>query len=141
LSETPSLERARSGLYPESIEAEVSPERLRRFFRREDHQYRVDKQIRDACIFARRNLAADPPFSHVDVISCRNVLIYMASPLQKRVLPIFHYALNVPGFLILGSAETISDFGELFEISDRARRTASCSTTSTGRFWTRRTMR
>jgi two-component system CheB/CheR fusion protein len=76
---------------PETIEAEVPAERLRRFFKRDDHHYRIDKQIRDACIFARQNLAADPPFSHVDVISCRNVLIYMASPLQKRVLPMFHW--------------------------------------------------
>ncbi|MGH8524573.1 MAG: CheR family methyltransferase, partial [Gammaproteobacteria bacterium] len=70
LSDPVPLERARAGLYPESIEAEVSPERLHRFFKKEDHLYRIDKSIRDSCVFARQNLAADPPFSHVDLISC-----------------------------------------------------------------------
>jgi two-component system CheB/CheR fusion protein len=120
LSDQFALEKARAGLYPESIEAEVSAERLRRFFKREDHLYRIDKSIRDACIFARQNIAVDPPFSHVDLISCRNVLIYMAPALQKRILPIFHYALSVPGYLVLGSAETVGEFGDLFEIVDRA---------------------
>jgi two-component system CheB/CheR fusion protein len=119
LSDQASLEKARFGLYPESIEAEVSPERLRRFFKREDHVFRIDKSIRDACVFARQNLAADPPFSHVDLISCRNVLIYMATPLQRRVVPILHYALNVPGFLVLGNAETVGEFTNLFEMVDR----------------------
>ncbi|MGH8614063.1 MAG: EAL domain-containing protein [Gammaproteobacteria bacterium] len=120
LSDAQALERARTGLYPESIEAEVSPERLRRFFRKEDHLYRIDKSIREACVFGRQNVTADPPFSHVDLISCRNVLIYMAPALQKRVLPIFHYALNVPGFLVLGSAETVSGLTGLFEVAEKA---------------------
>jgi two-component system CheB/CheR fusion protein len=119
LSDQNALDRARAGRYPESIEAEVSPERLRRFFRREDHVYRVDKTIRDMCVFARQNIAADPPFSHLDLISCRNVLIYLASPLQRRVLPTFHYALNPQGFLVLGSAETVGDHVDLFEPVDR----------------------
>ena len=114
------LDRARTGFYPESIEAEVSPERLRRFFRREDTGYRVDKSIRDACVFARHNLTSDPPFSHLDLISCRNVLIYLSTLLQRRVLPTFHYALNLPGFLLLGSAETVGDTTDLFEPVDRA---------------------
>jgi two-component system, chemotaxis family, CheB/CheR fusion protein len=105
LSDPGSLDRARAGLYPESIEAELTPERLHRFFKKEDHLYRIDKSIRDSCVFARQNLSADPPFSRVDLISCRNVLIYMAPALQRRVLPTFHYALNVPGFLVLGSSE------------------------------------
>ena len=119
LSDAPALERARVGLYPESIEAEVTPGRLRRFFKKEDNLYRIDKVIRDLCVFARQNITADPPFSHVDLITCRNVLIYMASPLQKRVLPMFHYALNPTGFLVLGSSETVGEFTSLFEQVDR----------------------
>ena len=72
------------------------------------------------CVFARQNVTSDPPFSHVDLISCRNVLIYLATPLQKRVLPTFHYALNVPGYLVLGTAETVGENGDLFELVDRA---------------------
>ncbi len=120
LSDPGSLERARAGLYPESIEAELTPERLHRFFKKEDPFYRIDKSIRDSCVFARQNLTADPPFSHVDLISCRNVLIYMAPALQRRVLPTFHYALNVPGFLVLGSSETVGELNGLFEVMDRA---------------------
>jgi len=120
LSDPGALEQARAGLYPESIEAELTPERLHRFFKKEDRLYRIDKSIRDSCVFARQNLTADPPFSHVDLISCRNVLIYMATALQRRVLQIFHYALNVPGFLILGSSETAGEFKRLFEVTDRA---------------------
>jgi two-component system CheB/CheR fusion protein len=119
LSDVTSLEKARAGIYPESIEAEVSPERLRRFFVKEDHIYRITKPIRDLCVFARQNVAADPPFSHVDLISCRNLLIYLAPALQKRVLPSFHYALNSPGFLVLGSAESVGDNADLFELLDR----------------------
>ncbi|MBA3494527.1 MAG: hypothetical protein H0T87_10565, partial [Gammaproteobacteria bacterium] len=118
LSDPGALERARAGLYPERIEAEVSPERLDRFFKKDDRLYRINKSIRDYCIFARQNLTADPPFSHVDLISCRNVLIYMATALQRRVLQTFHYAFNVPGFLILGSSETA--INGLFEVTDRA---------------------
>jgi two-component system CheB/CheR fusion protein len=120
LSDQATLEKARAGLYPESIEAEVSPERMQRFFKRDDHLFRIDKTIRDCCVFARQNVAADPPFSHVDLISCRNVLIYMATTLQKRILPTLHYALNMPGFLVLGNAETVGEFTDLFEIVDRA---------------------
>ncbi|MGH2822515.1 MAG: CheR family methyltransferase, partial [Thermoleophilaceae bacterium] len=120
LSDPGALERARAGLYPETIEAEVSPERLHRFFKKDDRLYRIDKSIRDYCIFARQNLSTDPPFSRVDLISCRNVLIYMAPALQRRVLRTFHYALNVPGFLILGSSETAGEINGLFEVTDRA---------------------
>ncbi len=119
LSDPSTLERARMGLYPESIEAEVSPERLRRFFVKEDHMYRINKTIRDMCVFARQNVTADPPFSHVDLISCRNVLIYLTTPLQRRVLPTFHYALNTPGFLLLGSSETVGENTDLFEPLER----------------------
>jgi two-component system CheB/CheR fusion protein len=122
LSDPGSLERARTGLYPESIEAELTPERLHRFFKKEDRLYRIDKSIRDSCVFARQNLTADPPFSHVDLISCRNVLIYMPPALQRQVLPTFHYALNVPGFLVLGSSETVGEFNGLFQVTDRAKK-------------------
>jgi two-component system CheB/CheR fusion protein len=120
LGEPALLERARTGLYPEGIEIEVGPERLRRFFKKEDHLYRIDKSIRDACVFARQNLVADPPFSHVDLISCRNLLIYLSPVIQKQVLPTFHYALNVPGFLVLGTAETVGENTDLFKLVDRA---------------------
>lgn len=109
LSDQTALDKARADTYPESIESEVSPERLRRFFKSEDHVYRIDKSIREVCVFARQNVTADPPFSHLDLIGCRNVLIYLASPLQKRVLPTFHYALNVPGYLVLGTAESVGE--------------------------------
>jgi two-component system CheB/CheR fusion protein len=122
LSDQTALDKARAGVYPEGIEIEVSADRLRRFFRREDHVYRIEKSIRDMCVFARHNVTADPPFSHLDLISCRNVLIYLATPLQKRILPTFHYALNVPGFLVLGSAETVGENADLFEVVDRAHR-------------------
>ena len=119
LSDRASLDRARAGVYPESIEAEVSPERLRRFFTRENNSYRISKDLRDACVFARQNLTADPPFSHVQLISCRNVLIYMSAALQKRVLPVFHYALDNPGFLVLGTAESVGGNTDLFDPVDR----------------------
>jgi PAS domain S-box-containing protein len=119
LSDTVSLEKARAGLYPESIEAEVSPERLRRFFSKEDGKYRINKSIRDLCVFAKQNIVGDPPFSRVDLISCRNVLIYLAPPLQERVLPTFHYALNPTGFLMLGTSETVGAFSDLFHVVDK----------------------
>jgi two-component system CheB/CheR fusion protein len=122
LSDTVSLHKAREGVYPENIEAEVSPERLRRFFTKEDSKYRINKAIRDICIFAKQNVAADPPFSRVDLISCRNLLIYLAPPLQKRVIPTFHYALNPHGFLLLGNSETIGSFSDLFTLVDQKNR-------------------
>lgn len=119
LSDSVALVKARDGHYPESIESEVSAERLRRFFRREDGGYRIVKAIRDLCVFAKQNLASDPPFSRLDLISCRNVLIYLAPPLQKQIISTFHYALNPGGFLVLGSSETIGKSSELFELADR----------------------
>lgn len=122
LSDTVSLQRAREGVYSENIEAEVSPERLRRFFTKEDGNYRISKSIRDLCVFAKQNVAADPPFSRVDLISCRNLLIYLAPPLQKRVIPTFHFALNPAGFLLLGSSETVGGFTDLFGVVDPVHR-------------------
>jgi two-component system CheB/CheR fusion protein len=113
------IEDARVGLYPENISADVSPERLRRFFTKSDGGYRVSKAIRDCCVFARQNLTKDPPFSRLDLISCRNVMIYLGSVLQRKVMAIFHYALRPNGFLLLGSSETIGNFAELFTNVDR----------------------
>ena len=113
------LAKARTGIFPESIVEEVSPERLRRFFSKVDRGYQVSKRVRDLCIFARQNLCHDPPFSKMDLISCRNVLIYFGSELQKQVLPTFHYALRKDGYLLLGTTETIREFAELFQLVDR----------------------
>ena len=122
MADTGLLEKARAGLFPASIESEVEPGRLRRFFKKEDHLYRIEKSIRDACLFAHHNVMADPPFSHVDLISCRNLLIYLDPPAQKQVLSTFHYALNVPGFLVLGTAESVSGTGDYFALLDRKHR-------------------
>jgi two-component system CheB/CheR fusion protein len=113
------LAQARSGLYPASITADVSPERLRRFFVRANGGYQIHKSLRDLCIFARQNVVSDPPFSRTDLISCRNVLIYLDSVLQKKVLPTFHYALNPGGHLLLGTSETVGASAELFSLVDR----------------------
>ena len=116
------LERARAGVYVDNIEVDVSAERLRRFFAKVDGHYQIGKVVRDLCVFSRHNLTTDPPFSRLDFISCRNVLIYMDGPLQKRVLPALHYALNPGGFLLLGSAETVGTFGDLFAVVDAKNR-------------------
>lgn len=113
------LERARAGLYGEAVAADVSPERLKKFFVKVERGYRISKHIRDCCIFARQNLTRDPPFSKLDLISCRNVLIYLGPALQKKILPIFHYALKPTGFLLLGSSETIGAYAEMFAVADR----------------------
>jgi two-component system CheB/CheR fusion protein len=117
-SET-AIQRARMGVFPESIAAELSPERLRRFFLKVDKGYQVTKRVRDLCIFARQNLCNDPPFAHLDLISCRNVLIYLGQELQKRIIPTFHYALRPNGFLLLGGSETIRGHADLFALLDR----------------------
>jgi two-component system CheB/CheR fusion protein len=116
------LEKARSGTYPDNIEIDVSAERLRRFFVRSNSQYQISKSVRDLCIFSRHNLAKDPPFSHLDVLSCQNVLIYMEPALQKRVLRMMHYALKPGGFLVLGQSESIGASSELFEPVDSRHR-------------------
>jgi two-component system CheB/CheR fusion protein len=113
------IQRARAGVYPETITAEVSPERLRRFFVKTLKGYQVMKRVRDLCIFARQNLCHDPPFSRMDLISCRNVLIYFGAELQRQLIPAFHYALRPDGFLLLGSSETIREFTDLFALRDR----------------------
>jgi two-component system CheB/CheR fusion protein len=112
------LEKARTGLYLDNIEIDVSPERLRRFFVRVNGHYQISKIVRDLCVFSRHNMAADPPFSRLDLVSCRNVLIYMDLALQRRVLPILHYALNPDGYLFLGTSESVGGFTDLFDVVD-----------------------
>jgi two-component system, chemotaxis family, CheB/CheR fusion protein len=121
LSET-AITHARAGVYARHIELDVSPERLRRFFIKLDGQYQVSKSVRELCVFAKHDLAQDPPFSRVDVISCRNVLIYLEAALQKRVMSVLHYALKNEGVLLLGAAETVSGFADLFTVVDRQHR-------------------
>ena len=112
---------ARAGLYPASIAADISPERLARFFAAEPDGscYRIHKAIRDMVVFSEQNVIKDPPFSKLDLISCRNLLIYMGGDLQKKLIPLFHYALNPGGFLFLGTSETVGEFGDLFATLDR----------------------
>ena len=113
------ISRARAGMFPPSIEHEVSPERLRRFFNKIDGQYQISKVIRDVCVFAQQDLTKDPPFSKLDLISCCNVLIYLSAGLQERVLPVFHYALKPSGFLKLGPSESVGRLTNLFSVVDR----------------------
>ena len=115
-----SITKARSGVYPENIQGDVSPERLRRFFSKAEGGYRISKTIRDMCIFAVHNVIHDPPFSQIDLISCRNLLIYMEPVLQKKVIAFFHYALRPTGFLLLGTSEGIGVSTNLFAIEDRS---------------------
>ena len=112
---------ARQAIYPASIVADVSAERLARFFSAEPDaaSYRIKKSIRDMLIFSEQNVIKDPPFSKLDLISCRNLLIYMGGDLQKKIIPLFHYAINPGGFLFLGTSETVGDFADLFSALDR----------------------
>jgi len=115
------IELARAGVYPVSITADVSPERLARFFVQEegDTSFRIHKSTRDMLIFSLQDVIQDPPFSRLDLVSCRNVLIYMGAELQKKLIPLFHYALNPGGYLFLGSSETAGEFTDLFSTVDR----------------------
>ena len=112
------ITRARAGVYPRSISREVSAARLRRFFSPCPGGHQVTKALREACIFARQNVASDPPFARIDLISCRNLLIYFDVVLQKKVLPTLHYALNPGGYLVLGLSEGPNSFDDLFEAVD-----------------------
>jgi two-component system CheB/CheR fusion protein len=113
------IERARAGIYPPNIQQDVSPERLRRFFTKVNGSFQVQKAVRDMCVFARQNVQVDPPFSNLDLVSCRNVLIYFGPTLQRRVVPLFHYALRSAGFLLLGNSETIGPSTDHFSLVDR----------------------
>ncbi|HEV8598362.1 MAG TPA: chemotaxis protein CheB [Gemmatimonadales bacterium] len=112
------IEKARAGVYGKGIEDDVSPERLRRFFTEVDGGYRIAKSIRDMVVFASHNVLTDPPFSHIDLITCRNVLIYLDPILQQRLIPVLHYALNAGGYLWLGNSETVGPHRELFDLVD-----------------------
>ena len=113
------IENARAGIYLDAIEQEVSPERLKRFFVKQNGHYRIGKSIRDLCIFARQDVTRDPPFSRLDLVSCRNLLIYLDSTTQRRVMQIFHYALRPHGFLMLGPSESVGQVSDLFELTDK----------------------
>ncbi|HEX7602058.1 MAG TPA: chemotaxis protein CheB, partial [Polyangiaceae bacterium] len=104
------IEKARAARYPAAIEREVSPGRLQRFFTKDETGYQIRRDVRDLCVFAKQDATRDPPFSGLDLISCRNLMIYLGSVLQERLLPVFHYALKEPGFLVLGTSETIRSF-------------------------------
>ena len=108
------IDKARQGFYPANIVADVSAARLGRFFIKEENGYRIGKDIREMVTFATQNVIMDSPFTKLDILICRNLLIYLTPELQKRVLPLFHYSLNTDGVLFLGSAETVSTFTDLF---------------------------
>jgi len=109
------IEIARRGVYPDSIAVDVSKERLKRFFTKDQGAFKVKKQIRDMVIFSPQSIIKDPPFSRLDLVSCRNLLIYLGPTLQKKIIPLLHYALTAEGILFLGSAETIGEFTDLFQ--------------------------
>jgi two-component system, chemotaxis family, CheB/CheR fusion protein len=113
------LEKGRRGLYAKSLVADITPLRLRRFFVEREGGYRVSKTLRDMVIFARQNLIADPPFSRMDLVSCRNLLIYLEASGHKKAMPSFHYALKPGGYLLLGASESVGGFTHLFEPTDR----------------------
>jgi two-component system CheB/CheR fusion protein len=115
------ISTARTGLYPASIAADLTPERLMRFFSAEagGNAYRIHKNIRDMLVFSEQDVIKDPPFSKLDLVSCRNLLIYLGAELQKKLIPLFHFALKRGGMLFLGTSEGIGDFGALFEVVDR----------------------
>jgi two-component system CheB/CheR fusion protein len=115
------IERARQGFFPESIAKNISPARLERYFNfdAKTHTYRIQKRIRNTIIFSEQDVIKDPPFSKLDLISCRNLMIYMGPTLQKKMIALFHYALNPDGFLFLGTSETIGGMSSLFTVLDR----------------------
>ncbi|MBI3469754.1 MAG: PAS domain-containing protein [Candidatus Solibacter usitatus] len=113
------IEQARAGIYPESSVTAVAPDRLKRFFVPHEGSYQVAKMVRELCVFAKHDLTRDPPFSNLDLISCRNVLIYMGPALQRRIAGLFHHALRPGGRLFLGKSESLSVYGNLFTVEDR----------------------
>ena len=113
------IEAARRGLYPDNIRQDITPERLKKFFSHKDDRYQVSKELRDKMVFAVQDLITDPPFSRMDLISARNILIYFDTELQKKIIPLFHYALNDGGLLFLGTAETVGEYTNLFRAMDK----------------------
>jgi two-component system CheB/CheR fusion protein len=113
------IDRARAGLYLESAAGDIGPARLRRFFASVEGKYRINKSLREHCVFSRQDLTRDPPFSRLDLIVCRNLLIYLGYPLQRKVMTVFHYGLKPTGFLMLGRSETTSAHPDLFSLVDK----------------------
>jgi two-component system, chemotaxis family, CheB/CheR fusion protein len=113
-----SVQKARTGAYPKYAAQDISAERLHRFFYEVDGNYRITKSIREICVFSKHNVLADPPFARIDLISCRNLLIYLQPALQQYLMPVLRYALNPGGFLWLGASETIGSFRDLFDVRD-----------------------
>src|SRR5438093_9418543 len=113
------LEKSRNAIYAASATASLSAERLRRFFVKTNGSYQVNKTIRRMCVFAKQDVTADPPFSKLDLIICRNLLIYLGPALQKKLLPIFHYSLKAAGFLVLGDFETVGEFDNIFKVANK----------------------
>ena len=113
------LERARVGLYPKTISSDIPPKRLKKYFTAEGDRYRANKRIRDMVVFAAQNLISDPPFSKVDIVSCRNLLIYFDANIQKKVISLFHFALSENGYLFLGPSEALSGDKAAFETLDK----------------------
>jgi two-component system, chemotaxis family, CheB/CheR fusion protein len=109
------IAKARSRRIPETSVADVNTDRLKRFFDQEGDHYRVRREIRESVVFAEQNLLRDPPFSDLDLLVCRNLLIYLKAEAQQRLVPLFHYILKKDGILFLGNSETIGRFPELFE--------------------------
>ena len=117
-----SIRYPREGLYPTAVEADVSPQRLARFFTQEGDHYRVRREVRDAVLFTHHSVLRDAPFSRLDLITCRNLLIYLEREIQNTVFDIFHYSLKAGGFLFLGSSESIEAAHELFQTLDKTHR-------------------
>ncbi|MBD3182938.1 PAS domain-containing protein [Candidatus Poribacteria bacterium] len=113
------IENARLGIYPDSIAGDITPERLKNFFIEKENQYQIKRKIRNMLVFSIQNVVKDPSLSKIDIISCRNLLIYMGEKLQKKLLPLFHYSLKPNGYLFLGTSESTSSFDDLFETVDR----------------------
>ena len=116
------IERARAGIYPDTIVEDVSAPRLRRFFAKVDGSFQISKMVRDLCVFAHQDITRDPPFSKLDLIVCRNVLIYLDPPLHKKLMTVFHYALKPNAFLMLGRAESTGPYSDLFQIFEKKHR-------------------
>ena len=112
------IDKARAGFYPDSVASELTPDELMRFFTKVEGGYRVNADLRERCVFARQDVGRDPPFSKLDIVLCRNLLIYLGQPLQRKIISVFHYALNPGGFLVLGRSETIGQQAEFFTVVD-----------------------
>lgn len=116
------IDKAREGVFPNNITEDMSSERLNQYFVKLDRGYQIVKTIRDMVIFAQQSMIKDPPFTKIDILTCRNLLIYLNSELQKKLMPLFHYSLNPGGFLFLGNAEAVGSFSDLFKPLDRKSR-------------------